>query len=600
MTNNSAYPTTATAAGSQAAAPRDAMAPERLVGEWLRSLAVGIVNCSAYGSSHAVTQHGIDDSYRLLEEEHKLSDAVEIRLVKEGVQINGRPCRTADILERKLRQLPVQSVMMTRGMSREDYGKLIVLIHEGTPKGAEGGEDAFFRKVDAANIRNLIMRKSQFVEMYEMVVSKDQAVGGAAGAGGTGSPGGTGGSGTAGTAPSGGTGAAPGGATPPAPTAGTLLDGLDTVSIQLPTAVVAKIVAFLHGSTTPEEEDEARKAIHGAAGDAQQLAGLILKAVVARQQEAPLADLGEIVVACLRRAVAGMKKAPGWKTQKAQHETIRALTAVDALVRDYVHKQAEEGKALEADAQPVARAVRELKIQIEAESIVSQFTRHRHAMTDAAETLTRFISRHGPEQIEAAGVRHALLESGLTPEGWNQLATTGRPPEGGPGRGTGPGGPGSGSGDGGADSLLLANLLANLTTLLKQAGNAPRNDDVERLATQIDGQLASRIALADGKIDQLAEAARRMALAEPTAAGAPAAQQTRAYELDRRTLLLLVADITREFRQPLSVIGTSASALQDQATSVGTLTPVQQRLVALIQGSLARIDTLTTRLERIL
>lgn len=567
-------------------------ANDRLISDWLRSIAVGIVNCSAYGVGHAVTQHSIDDSFHLLEQGHKLSDAVEMRLVKDGLQVNGRPFRTADILGRKLRQLPVQSVMLTRGMNREDYGKVIHLIHEGTPAGSAGGEDAFFRKVEAANIQNLTMRKSQFVEMYEVVVSKDQIGGG--GAGGSGDGDGSGGSGKK----PGGSSTPPVATTTPTPTAPqpesrqTATTVPDTVAIRLPTAVVGKIIAFLNGSAKPAEEEEARKAVQDAAGDTQQLTSLILKAVASRQQEAPLADLSNIVVSCLRRALSGMRRTEsGSLTQKAQQETIRALTTVEAHVLVYMQKMADEGLARVADAEPVKQAIQEIKLQLEAETLVNQLKRHRSALADSSKALAKLIARNEPKQVEAAGVRELLLESGLTPEEWHRLVLVGQQQKSSHGKQT------PLTADDGGRETPLTSLLANLTVILKRiADDKDQADNLEMALSRIDGEVSRRIAEADSKIDRLAEAARRIALEAPTVSS----ESTNSSRHNKRQLIMLIADVSRDIRLPLSVIQTSSAMLQAQAPGVGTLTPVQQKLVALVEKSQGYIGSLTQRLEQLL
>ena len=161
-------------------------------------------------------------------------------------------------------------------------------------------------------------------------------------------------------------------------------------------------------------------------------------------------------------------------------------------------------------------------------------------------------------------------------------------------------GPGVGRGDGdGSAASQLKDLLANLPVLLKRlAADKDPNGDFEKALSRVDGEVAHLIAQMDSKIDQLAEAARRIALADPGMAGNPNMRDAGAAELSTRGLLALVADIIREFHQPLSVI--QASVIMLQTLAAGAPTPMQQQLVALVGKSQARLDALVERLERIL
>ncbi len=651
--------------------------------DWLRSFAVIIANCGTYGAEHVVTRDAIDQSYRSLERIHKVHNVVEIRMTKEGLQINGRPYRTTVVLEKKLRQIPVQSVAINRGMSREDYGKLAKLIHEGNPVGAPDGKTDFLSKLNAAGIRNLTMKKSHFVEIQEseMVVAKDRvrsaAAGGPAGraggggarpglagAGGSGHAGRLGRSGVAGAGATGMGGAGSGragsasasSAPAPAPPASTVTapasafaapatvaaasapetaapaaplvpsaaapvapppDVLpspaasvtaagtpgtaDTAAIQLPATVVGEIIAFLKGSVNPAAEAEASIsiALRDAASDPGQLASLILRAVDVRQQETPLAGgetLSDVVVGCLRRAVGGIKKAPGGQTQKAQRDTIRTLTVFEAQVLDRMHKLADEDKAQDAEMENIKSAVKEMKLQVEAESIASQFAKQKSAAADAEKTLAKFIARNGPDNLEAAGVREMLLESGLTPEGWNRLVVTSkqRAGKGDKGKSTG-----SGAGDGGGTDSQLTALLANLAVVLDKIDDDKDSDGgFARALARVDGEVDRLIAQTDSKITALAEAARRIAIEDAQMAGKAGGAETGTDELSKRRLLGLMAEVISEFRQPLSVINSSVTMLQ--TPGVGTLTPVQEQLVALVGKSQTRIGALAERLARII
>ena len=675
---------------------------EQLSSDWLRTLAVIMANIGAYGPEHPVTRGAIDQSYHILEEVLKTREAVELRVMKDGPQINGRPCRTSESLEKKLRQLPVQSLAMNRGMSREDFGKLAKLIYEGHAAGAPGDDGAFFSRVNAAGIRNLSAKKSQFVELKEteVIISKEHLK--------SGPPGRTAGAGEAGAsaagigtpvidvndwakqweqklsasmaapaapvAPSKRTGsifdedddspavasplaparrassapvfpfrpaipglpvAAPAADAPPAPAASaapaapapvavapaaaTVPAAVpagavpstaeapaaaaagtdDTVSVQLPAAAVGQIIAFLKGSADPVNDEEAGKAVREVAGDASQLASLILQAVDVRQKESPLAGgeaLGDIVVGCLRRAVDGMKQAPGGQTLKAQKETIRALNVVEAQVVDQMRQLAAEDNA-DADVVTVQNAVKTMKLQVEAESVAAQFAKQQSATEDTEKNIAKLIARNGPAALEAAGVKELLLQSGLTPEGWNRLVAAGskRARKGGKAK--------SAviddrvSGDDG-DSQLSA-MLANLATALektndeKAAGGEAAG--YSQAFQRVDGEMARLIAQTDSKIDALAEAARKIALAEPKPEDSTPAGDD---DTSRRRLLALMAEVVREFRQPLSVINSSVGMLQ--TPGVGTLSPVQEQLVALVGKSQTRIGSLAERLEKII
>lgn len=349
----------------------------------------------------------------------------------------------------------------------------------------------------------------------------------------------------------------------------------------------------------PAAEEDAVRAVREVGNDPNQLASLILQAVASHQQEHPLAaaeSLGNIVVDCLRRAVEGLKKSLGGQTQKAQRETMRTLTAVEAQIVDHMRKLTEDGKTLGDEAVTVQSAVKEMKLQVEAESIAGQFAKQQSAAEDAEKAFAKFIAKNGPDVLEAAGIRTMLLEAGLSPEVWNRLVAASQKRAGKGAKIKGTRNPDAS--DNSTDNQLT-HLLAELVTELETGGTGQVLDgSFEKAMSKVDGEVVRLIAKTDSKIDALAEAARKIALAEPQPAADSHADVGADEELSRRKLLGLMLEIIREFRQPLSVIHSSIAMLQ--TPGVGTLSPVQQQLVALVGKSESRISSLTERMDRII
>jgi hypothetical protein len=374
----------------------------------------------------------------------------------------------------------------------------------------------------------------------------------------------------------------------------------DTVSVQLPAAAVGQIIAFLSGTAVePAAGEEAGKAVREAGNDPNQLANLIMKAVEARQQDHPLAageTLGNIVADCLRRAVDGMKQAPGGQTQKAQRETMRTLTLVEKQIVDHIRKLNEEGKTPDDETVTVQSAVKEMKLQVEAESIAGQFAKQQSAAMDAEKAFAKFVAKNGPDVLEAAGIRTMLLEAGLAPEVWSRLVAASQQRAGKGARIKGTRNPGAS--DKSTDNQLTR-LLADLVTDLEAGGTGQvRDDSFEKAMSRVDGEVVRLIAKTDSKIDALAEAVRKIALEEPKPAADSHEDASIDDGLSRRKLLNLMLEIVHEIRQPLAVIHSSIAMLQ--TPGVGVLSPVQQQLVALMGKSETRIGSLTERLERIM
>lgn len=714
-----------------------------LAEEWVRSLAMAVSTTSFYGPEHLVTKTATANSHAAVTKLLAVCAGVEIRMTKEGLLVNGSTCKSTEILDKKLRELPIASFTVSRGMSQDEYAKLLRLIYEGAPKGSSGPA-GFIQALAGSGIGHLTATQGRVTELGEdEVVIKKNAAPGSAPAGGTparpgapgsatttglsarpGSPGSAttsgltprgavpGSSSTSGSMaprsstpgsattsessappasanrrsifdldledddttpsaptppppPRGATAATDGASdelakflsafeksepeealptpavTPPPPPVAVSVPPLAAAAIVpppsaaapvatapapepppaapaaspaappaeaaapppeaaapapagIPPVAVGQIIAFLKGAEGTGASDEQGQILREAATDANQLADLILKAAEVRQQEANLAggeSLSDIIVGCLRRTVGGLQKGAGGQTQKAQRETIKTLAVLEETVLARLKGLAAEGQNVEVAA--VKSAVKDMKTQIQGEALAGQLAKQRSATEDVEKKLQQFIARNGPEALEATGVKAMLLESGMTPEGWNRMVVSSPA-----GRGSG-----TGSGTGGGDDSTQAFpvMLAKLAEVIETLDSQPAGSSgFEQALKRVDNEVDRIIAGADSKIDALAEAARKIALEDTPAAAAaatPEAERADHGGPSRRQLLALMAEVLKEFQQPLSVIHCTITMLQTPAT--GPLSATQQQLLMLMGKSETRLADLAERLEHI-
>ena len=374
-----------------------------------------------------------------------------------------------------------------------------------------------------------------------------------------------------------------------------LLQGLsEAVAGGAQPQALEQIVAFLKGGPGGRETKGGGGAEEPSpAGDAEKLADLILKSAEVAQQQATTdggESLVDLVVGCLRRESKMIMDPAAMKTVKGRKNSAKTLLLLEQNVLERLRAMAaahgeSARQACEEVCGAVSAEVGEMRDDLAVESLVEEYAKKHKAAELAERKVSHYLKRHA-EDGGAELLHDKLVEEGVSPTSWKKLQVLAAPEK--------KGGGGAGTGGGGATEgvQMLALLLAELDRQLADTGmdgSAERRQKIDRAVEKIDRQAAGVAAEAEKHLDDLAGVVGSLAKAAETA------EQQQQREMSRRRLLELLAEITQEIFQPLSVIRGANEALLK-----GVLGPVpeeQAAMLTLVGGSIERMQHLAERLR---
>jgi hypothetical protein len=423
--------------------------------ELVRHLGQILSNTSLYGAQHKVTQQAIGKGFEFLSGflskwERVSFSTTENSLLADGRQVEMKNALMTALLK-QLSAIEVGSFSLARGMTIEDFSKLMALLNTHPEKMKAMGS---FSEALAQSGVSHVQAKSmiyQLVTEEDVVVNKEELEQALAGAGGTG-----------------GTGKERG---------------------------VEEIVAFLKGASG---ENQIGMNIEEVASDVQQLADLIMKAADVSPEKANLEGaetLGEIIVGCLRRAYQSMLTDPAAKTQQGKKALAKTLMLLQEELLNNLRQLADPDA--EAIGEVVADAVDEMTNELQIDALASDYVKKRKGIDTTEKKILRFMKVAGKENPEASeALKEKLLEGGLDVGEWQELLVKSKAS-------------GGKKGGGVAGSDALASLLAQMTDLLdpkKTApGESPPEAQINQLVTQLEQEVAVVTADAEQKLDQLAK-----------------------------------------------------------------------------------------------
>ena len=501
--------------------------------ELVRHLGQIMSNTSLYGSQHKVTQQAINKGFEFLNGFFQKWERVSFSLAENSLLADGRQVEMkTNLLAALLKQLSaieVGSFSLNRGMSIEDFTKLMELLNTHPDKMKAMG--SFSSALAQSGVSSHVQAKSvvyQLVTEEDVVVNKGELETALSGAGGAGGDGG---------------------------------EGSGKKSVE-------EIIAFLKGTAGEMSMD-----IEQAAADTHQLADLILKAAEVSPEKADLdggETLGDIVVGCLRRAYQSMLRDPASKTQQGKKTIAKTLMLLQEDILKGLHDLA--GPASDEIAEMVAEAVDEMNNELQVDALASDYVKKRKGIETTEKKILRFMkstSKDNPEASEA--LKEKLIEGGLDAQDWQQLLV--KSAEAAIAK----------AGGGVAGAEALGSLLSQMNSLFDPkkiaAGKEPEAEQVDRLVTQLEQEVATVTAEAEQKLDHWAKRLRDRP------------------EMSRAAMLAMLAEIGQEICQPLSVVNCAIDMMRRKA--LGPVSPQQEEMLALASESGARLETLANKVIEI-
>ena len=238
------------------------------------------------------------------------------------------------------------------------------------------------------------------------------------------------------------------------------------------------------------------------------------------------------------------------------------------------------GDLSEEEMQSISRAVEEMVEQLDVDSLASEYVKRMAALKKAEARIQRYVERRGQQALSPEDpLGRALIESGLSPEGWSRLFVS----VGGPA----PAATGVKVPQG---ISALAALLQELDELMK---GTPETDRVTGVMQRIGAEAETVAADAEAKISALESA---LAQQDQMLIGVEEAERLK-IKLSRRKMLELLAEIAQELAQSLSAINCAVGMLL--ARHLGEINSDQAEVLQVAARCGERLDKLLERLVEI-
>lgn len=278
--------------------------------------------------------------------------------------------------------------------------------------------------------------------------------------------------------------------------------------------------------------------IRNLAGEPEKLADVILKTIETRDVTAIPDDpeaLLRLVAGFIQKITDQLLNDPSIRTQKGRKVIKRSLLLLEKALSGRLKDLAGEVAATAATA-----SLTEIAEDLDVDALAAQFVKSRRAAGNAEEKLTRLINRVSNDPTQLEELHQHLVREGLPPEGWEEL--TAHPAD----------------------------------------GKATEQPDIRELIAQTAKQLALLSQLADRKIRRIED---------------QLGPEDKPRQLSRKEVLGIMAELTQEISQPLTIINGTVALISSLRT--GPLTDSQQELLGMVAESGDRMAKLVDSLMRI-
>ena len=501
-----------------------------VVVELVRHMGQIMSNTSLYGPGHKVTQQAITKGFEFLNGLFSRWERISFSIANNSLLADGREIEMKNALMnslvKQLSAIEVGSFSLVRGMTFDDFAKLMALLNTRPENMKAIG--SFSDALAQSGIAH-VQAKSvvyQLVAEEDVVVNKSELENALV---------------------------------------NTKEEKNDEGGAENSTE---EIIAFLKGAAGEMAMD-----IEQAVSNTHQLADLILKAAEVSPEKAHLdgaETLGDIVVGCLRRAYQSMLQDPASKTQQGKKTIAKTLMLLQEDLLQGLRELTEP--AAGQITEMVAEAVEEMNNELQVDALASDYVKKRKGVETTEKKILRFMKAAGKDNPEASSaLKEKLIEGGLDAEDWQQLllknAKTSL----------------SKAGMGIAGAEALGSLLAQMNELSDAktipTGPSTQEEQVRKLVTQIEQEVATVTAEATQKLDQLEKRLRNRP------------------EMSRESILAMLAEIGQEICQPLAVIKCSLDMILSKA--LGEISAMQKEMLDLAVESGSRVEMLANKLIEI-
>ncbi len=499
-------------------------------------------NANLYSINHKVTQHAVDTGYNQLLKILEKCESVGISVSEGNLLADGRTVSLANplvvSLNKRLQALEAGGFALSRGITRDEFIGLMELITTPPEKVKEAG--SFTEVLTRAGVQHIQARRViyQAVTEEDIIVNRgelEQALGG--------------------------TGAGEG------------------------KSSIEDILSFLSGKAVADV-DKVATDLREMAPKIDNMADLIIKAGKVDEGEQKEGEsFANAVVGSVKRLYETLLKSPAARTQQGKKEMIKTLQSLEKEIIDKLN--AEDSPEAKEAAHELETAMEEMIEDLKIDGLAADYTKKVKMIETTEKRLLKFIkSRQGDEEFaeDLEDLQARLEEGGLDIERWEELlAKSARLAK--------------KANVSAADAEKMAALLAQLTELVDPAqraeGAEPPAAEMASVVTEINEQ----VSVAAGHIDQqLARMEQSLKEIRPLTRDATPEEIAR-QAMSRRQMIVILAEIVQELRQPLAVITCTIEMLGKG--QLGPVTEPQKEMLDLSLESGHRLETLIENLARI-
>ena len=518
----------------------------------VRWLAFVLANGRVYGLAHKITQQSILDAAQALALFHRRHGDFELAVVDDDFQVEGvsvgPPIASTIALARCLAGLNAPCLCFQEGISAEDlnaFARMLFLKEEQVRQA--NGLAGLLSASGLTRIRAVGFSYQRVTE-HETVVEEDE-----------------------------------------------------TPATGLSAASVAAIRRFLDSGAAAASPVDAESLRQVDLGD-DKTVGELARLVAPPETPVPLSPeaLAQQTIERLQRMSDDLLEAPSNQTVKGRRNLRKLITSVEADVTERLQHLGADIQAVEM----LASRVKELIEGLAVDGLVAQYMKLRGELAAKEGKLKRHLRRAGQRGGSEKEIKSRLVSMGLPASILEDLAASaaGGTPDGGAdgaGTGTRSGGAADGAGTGTGSTASGGQVPAApeapapetpLTDLLRQLqSTAPGDGALPRLVDNILSEMNKTLQQTALRAEAQMETLKRIVMI-------PAGRPDNA-DLSRRQLLMLMAELGQELRQPLTVVTGAIDMLI--GNYFGPVADAQKPILEMAAESSRNLDELISRMIRI-
>jgi hypothetical protein len=185
---------------------------------------------------------------------------------------------------------------------------------------------------------------------------------------------------------------------------------------------MSDMLSHLQADSDDDRASEIIEELQEMAGDARQLADMVMQAAEGRQEEAEdeaKDTLAGALAGCVRRTFDALMKDPSVRTQKGKKELQKKLKGLEEELLGMMG-QVSEGQRENCE-EAVRETVDQLADEIQVDSLASEYMKRLRAIDKSEKRLMRYIKTKGADGIEGSELELRLQEDGIELSEWETL-----------------------------------------------------------------------------------------------------------------------------------------------------------------------------------